>query len=311
VARYKRLGRDKKDFESCKTMKTLSVNIPQKCHENIDKMRMEDKGRWCLSCQKHVVDFTSKSNEEIIRYFQNSTEQEVCGTFYDRQLNIPLNTPTAPSKEKKLFSFRFYSFILSLFLSNWFISCRVDRRTSGAIPKQTDGDLGKSISINEHLASIEKTCEPTKDIRTNGPVVIHDYYKFLKGKKDTTKLIIGSDQILPSAEEKEEKMVLQFMLGKFSISESDKKGLDKMSSLLLKNPDAELYIAGYADSTGSERINKKISKKRAEAVKQYFLDKKLNNTIHVTWFGERDFVAENETENGRAKNRRVEVIVKE
>jgi outer membrane protein OmpA-like peptidoglycan-associated protein len=266
-------------------------------------MKLEEKGRWCMSCQKHVIDFTAKSNEEIIDYFKTQGRSEVCGVFNDSQLNIPLDKKPLPEKIKKLISVRLFGFILTLFVTNSIISCKVSRPRMGPALRDDSGPGKASI-----LQSIKSTCDPLEGTRTMGPVVGIDYYKLKKNEHDSTRVVAGPELPVPATENK---LVLQFKAGKFSIPDSDKKKLDEISELLIKNPDAELYIAGYADSTGSERLNKKISKKRAEAVKEFFLEKKIANVIHMTWFGERDFVAENETESGRAKNRRVEISVKE
>ncbi|MBA2612672.1 MAG: hypothetical protein H0U95_11910 [Bacteroidetes bacterium] len=64
----------------------LSINEP--CHENWDKMSPNDKGAFCLSCQKNVVDFSSKTITQIKDFFRKKPETEsVCGRFEQDQLN--------------------------------------------------------------------------------------------------------------------------------------------------------------------------------------------------------------------------------
>ena len=63
----------------------ISINTP--CHENWDAMSPNDKGAFCLSCQKNVVDFSKKTITEIKDFFKHVPETEsVCGRFEEDQL---------------------------------------------------------------------------------------------------------------------------------------------------------------------------------------------------------------------------------
>ncbi|RMF97213.1 MAG: OmpA family protein, partial [Candidatus Schekmanbacteria bacterium] len=63
---------------------------------------------------------------------------------------------------------------------------------------------------------------------------------------------------------------------------------------------------GHTDSIGSEKYNQKLSEKRAEAVKNYYVEKGVDaSIIEAIGKGESEPVADNKTREGRAKNRRV------
>jgi len=63
----------------------ISINTP--CHENWDGMTPNEKGAFCLSCQKNVVDFSKKTITEIKDFFKHVPESEsVCGRFEEDQL---------------------------------------------------------------------------------------------------------------------------------------------------------------------------------------------------------------------------------
>ncbi len=66
-------------------------------------------------------------------------------------------------------------------------------------------------------------------------------------------------------------------------------------------------IAGHTDSVGSEAYNRDLSEKRARALKQYLMDQYhvAENRLETIGYGESQPVADNETEQGRARNRRV------
>ncbi|WP_338841419.1 hypothetical protein [Flavobacterium ginsenosidimutans] len=61
------------------------ISIPEPCHENWDQMTPKDNGRFCLSCSKTVVDFTSMLPEEIQQYF--ISHKNICGRLKNEQLN--------------------------------------------------------------------------------------------------------------------------------------------------------------------------------------------------------------------------------
>jgi len=80
------------------------------------------------------------------------------------------------------------------------------------------------------------------------------------------------------------------------------------------HPDAHLELIGYTDSRGSEKLNKKLSLERAESVKKYLVDTGISaDRISVTGAGSSNPVGDNNTSEGRAKNRRVEIrsVIKE
>jgi hypothetical protein len=65
--------------------KSVIINIPEPCHEDWNKMAPKDQGRHCDSCHKTVFDFTTKTDEQIIKTFES--EGKVCGRFKTQQLN--------------------------------------------------------------------------------------------------------------------------------------------------------------------------------------------------------------------------------
>lgn len=71
-----------------------------------------------------------------------------------------------------------------------------------------------------------------------------------------------------------------------------------------------IQITGHADATGPEKYNQKLSERRAESVKQYMVDHGITSQrITTEGKGELQPIADNKTREGRAKNRRVEIVV--
>lgn len=63
------------------------ITIPKPCNENWNSMSPNEKGRFCDSCNKTVVDFTKMNDPEIRKYFiENSGKERVCGHFKSSQV---------------------------------------------------------------------------------------------------------------------------------------------------------------------------------------------------------------------------------
>ena len=78
--------------------------------------------------------------------------------------------------------------------------------------------------------------------------------------------------------------------------------------IMKKNPDLKVEVDGHADSTGTAAYNMTLSEKRAEAVKKYFVDQGIDpERLTTKGFGITKPAAGNDTKEGRAKNRRVEL----
>lgn len=91
------------------------ITIPEPCHENWDKMTPNENGRFCLSCSKTVVDFTSMLPEEIQHFFIQNQNNKICGRFRKSQLDsvtiqIPNNVLYSQTNYYKMF-------LLALFIA--------------------------------------------------------------------------------------------------------------------------------------------------------------------------------------------------
>lgn len=86
--------------------------------------------------------------------------------------------------------------------------------------------------------------------------------------------------------------------------------LDELAKVLIAEPTWKLNIVGHTDNVGKDAYNLDLSKRRASAVKKYLVGKNIPETIITTdGKGETMPIASNDTEEGRAKNRRVEFFI--
>ncbi len=103
---------------------------------------------------------------------------------------------------------------------------------------------------------------------------------------------------------------LEFKTGSAIIEESSYESLDSLASLLVDRPTWKLEIAGHTDNVGAASSNLALSKKRAQAVSLYLNQRGVQeDNLIVQFFGEEKPIADNDTKEGRQKNRRVEMTV--
>ena len=63
------------------------IIIQNPCSEKWDAMQLDTIGRFCQSCQKSVIDFTSQTDEEIKHFLKDKQGEKLCGRFYLQQLD--------------------------------------------------------------------------------------------------------------------------------------------------------------------------------------------------------------------------------
>jgi OOP family OmpA-OmpF porin len=104
---------------------------------------------------------------------------------------------------------------------------------------------------------------------------------------------------------------IYFDPNKTNINPTAAKALDRNGMILKQNPNIKVEIGGHTDGEGSEKANQMISEKRALSAKKYIQDKFNipDSRLKVKGYGSTKPVADNKTQEGRSKNRRVEFKV--
>ena len=101
-----------------------------------------------------------------------------------------------------------------------------------------------------------------------------------------------------------------FDTGKYTLKQTTLISLAKVAGILEAYPGLNVQVEGYTDSTGSDELNQKLSENRAMAVKDFLVSQgESQGSINSTGFGKNDPVADNGSVNGRALNRRVNLVV--
>jgi outer membrane protein OmpA-like peptidoglycan-associated protein len=154
-------------------------------------------------------------------------------------------------------------------------------------PKENGGCPYKD-SDNDGLLDKDDDCPNTPGPKSNKgcPVIEKEVIEVLKTAFDNLGFELGKDIILA---------------GSFA-------SLDELADVLTKKSTWKLQISGHTDNVGDDDSNLILSKKRAEAVKDYLISKGITTErFIIEYFGETKPIADNATPEGRAKNRRVEM----
>ncbi len=102
----------------------------------------------------------------------------------------------------------------------------------------------------------------------------------------------------------------------FETNRSDLRGehftaLDSLAKFLQRHPTLQIEVTGHTDNTGAERHNVALSTRRAQVVAEYLIDRgAVFERVTYEGFGSSQPIADNGTESGRSKNRRVEILIR-
>ena len=103
---------------------------------------------------------------------------------------------------------------------------------------------------------------------------------------------------------------IAFDSGQAVIRPNFRTSLDNFAQSLQQNPSSTVTIIGHTDSTGSSAVNEPLSLQRADATRDYLVTRGVaSNRFQIDGRGAREPVASNDTEAGRARNRRVEIFL--
>lgn len=101
-----------------------------------------------------------------------------------------------------------------------------------------------------------------------------------------------------------------FGFDNYALTSDAKDNLGKLVTILNKYPDTNIAIYGHTDSKGTNAYNQKLSERRAEAVSHYLASRDIaSSRLTTKGFGETQPKYSNDTESGRAQNRRVEFAI--
>lgn len=163
----------------------------------------------------------------------------------------------------------------------------------------------KSISIMLFSVLLLSACNTQKRLKIKEHKYMESSFVDIKKSIPEAEVTILQDTIKVLFPEN-----LLYSLGKTDVKEETYPLLERFSQSLNKYNRSSILITGYTDNTGSEPLNDTVSKQRATNVKKILKKYQVIDKRLYTWGrGERNPIADNTTEEGRRKNRRVEFII--
>lgn len=166
--------------------KTLQVNINEPCHEDWNKMDPTKCGAFCKACNKEVIDFTNKSEAEIIDILSKVTGK-VCGRFTEDKLNKPL---TKYTPDLEWYSWRKWAVAAGVLLGVGNLSANTNNKNAdtGHFPADTIVRKGTPLVHPPMLGIIAIMPIDTPMLTTSSEIVT----------KDTSGILIGDTVIVKS-----------------------------------------------------------------------------------------------------------------
>ncbi|NLK46699.1 MAG: OmpA family protein [Treponema sp.] len=143
-------------------------------------------------------------------------------------------------------------------------------------------------------------------IRVKPEIVVSEVQNQLKDLGiDNTNVVATEKGITISIEN------IQFKADSAVLEESEKRKLEKIAKILAMYPDNDLLVSGHTALAGSVYSRQQLSEQRAQAVASYLIELGVKDAYHIfsKGFGAEQPIAENSTEAGRSRNRRVEITI--
>jgi len=188
-------------------------------------------------------------------------------------------------------------------------------------PLDAAKDLASKYNVCFYLISSAKTPEATKmlnDIAAlnecSRVVAFSAYYQNpLWGQgplfvvKSTVAVQTINDKKVVGAKAED----INFAFDQTAIGAGDHESLKQVAEFLQNNPKAFAVLAGFTDNTGDPEYNLHLSRMRVQSAKNYIVEQSRIDPDRVIplWYGATNFIATNDTPEGRAKNRRVEIAI--
>lgn len=141
---------------------------------------------------------------------------------------------------------------------------------------------------------------------TNDPV---DQYSFILLTKEGMKQEITANEMFEKVNSGTAlALYINFDTGKSTIKSESQNIVEELYTMLKNNPTLKITIEGHTDNAGNPASNKTLSEQRAASLKTALVNKGISaDKIKTAGYGQDKPVAENSTEEGKAKNRRVEI----
>lgn len=165
----------------------MRLSVPKPCHEDWNKMTLNEQGAFCKVCAKTVVDFSTMSDEEVLNYFKNKGEEKTCGRFKASQLapyefRVDIRS-IARGRFPKIFAASVFIFFTSLFV------CKSDTGQVMPVSVLVDRRDTNSVALNV------STLDTVNTSKTSATVLV-DTVGFTQSQCEKTQEEVKFDEVI-------------------------------------------------------------------------------------------------------------------
>jgi len=184
------------------------------------------------------------------------------------------------------------------------------------------GDIATAHALEreahaQYQAKLEQTARTDQSKLQNAQSQVKEAQQGKQDAEARAAAAMASLQDVANVKEEERGTVITlsgsvlFPSGGDTLSEVARESLDKVGEALQQQPrGAHIRIEGYTDARGSDAANEALSQRRAMAVRDYLAQRGVDGSmLEAVGRGEADPIASNDTPDGRANNRRVEIVI--
>ena len=272
--------------------KKFQLQIPEPCHENWDKMTPVDKGRFCDSCQKAVVDFTGMSDAQLVAFFKKPSTGSVCGRFFNDQLDRDFEMPRKRLPWLKYF----FQFTIPVFLTTLKTQAQENKLLKTKLIPETSVTCTSEVVIAGNVFYPRESKNMIGIVTDENGMGVPYASVFLKGtNRGTTCDSSGSFKIeVPISEKK-----ITFIASCVGYLEKEKEINNrkndfveiKLTTNAALNGEVVITTSGNIKLGGAMRVVR-VKRSYVERVKNYFVNDSINifpnpakagNEIKIEW----------------------------
>lgn len=242
------------------------------------------------------------------KYFISSLEEKEFDSFI-----FPVESSTYDNRELKTVEGKFFDYTYQITEGEKEASpLQIFRNYENAITKAGGKIIAKVIEDGNSYSFVTGMFSKNKRevwvyIEASG----YDYRLVIIEKEEMVQVIKANEMLDALSKDGFIALNILFETGKATIQAESKPLIDQVFELLKTNPDLKVSIEGHTDNTGTAAGNRKLSEDRAKSVVAALIALGINKErLTAAGWGQEKPVADNRTEEGRAKNRRVEIVKK-
>jgi outer membrane protein OmpA-like peptidoglycan-associated protein len=279
------------------------IHIENPCLADWHKMTPAKSGRFCDSCRKVVIDFSDKTQEEVISYISKAADKNICGRYHERHTTVASGKwYDFLNKIELIFSGlkmqRLGVFLISTLL--FFSACR--RELLGKKQMLRKNELGKNHPTIMVKGKLTVVGSQNKVVRSQDKINEKDLLETSSSSfNKSMEFNVGQRFKLSH---------IYFDQGKYNLQDASKPELDDLIEFMTKFPHVRIRLEGHTTADGDPQKCIELSENRVKEVKKYLVEKGIaENRVEWVGYGGSKPLNSGDTPALKLLNRRVEMVI--